>query len=65
MYDLYHLPSRKAMTSRNMTKVPDKSIFLEYLVKSLSINKDKYLSSKKLFGGLKLGKDLLELDPRY
>ena len=29
---LYNLPSRKAMTSGTLTEVPDKSVFVEYLI---------------------------------
>lgn len=46
---LYKLPSRRAMTSGTMTTVPDRSVFLEYLCKRLSENKEKFLSSQHLF----------------
>lgn len=46
---LYELPSRTAMTSGNLKEVPDKSVFLEYLVKRLDNNTKKYLSSDQLF----------------
>lgn len=50
---LYELPSRKAMTSGTMTEVPDKSVFVEYIVKRLNDNKEKYLSGEQLFGKIK------------
>ena len=46
---LYRLPSRTAMTSGNLKEVPDKSVFLEYLVKRLEQNTAKYLSADQLF----------------
>ena len=46
---LYDLPSRKAMTSGTLRLVPDRSVFVEYMVKRLSNNPDKYLSSQDLF----------------
>ena len=47
--ELYESPSRKAMTSGNLNPVPDKSIFLPYLVKGLNDNQEKYLATDKLF----------------
>ncbi|MEO7922562.1 MAG: caspase family protein [Chitinophagaceae bacterium] len=41
--------SRVAITSGNDTEVPDKSVFMKYLVKALSENKDKYLTAQKMF----------------
>lgn len=46
---LYQMPSRRAITSGTMTAVPDNSIFLEYLSKRLTENKNKFLSSQQLF----------------
>lgn len=51
---LYELPSRKAMTSGTLTEVPDKSVFIEYLVKRLQENKNKYISSEELFSKLRV-----------
>lgn len=51
---LYKLPSRKAMTSGALSEVPDKSVFIEYLVKRLQQNKEKYLTSEKLFASFKI-----------
>lgn len=51
---LYKLPSRKAFTSGALSEVPDKSVFIEYLVKRLNQNSDKYLSSEQLFASFKI-----------
>jgi len=51
---LYNLPSKKAMTSGAMNQVPDKSVFLEYLIKRLSNNQQKYLPAEQLFASFKL-----------
>lgn len=51
--ELYKHPSRKAMTSGNMTMVPDKSVFIEYLIKRLEGNTKKYHSSEQLFASFK------------
>lgn len=50
---LYEKPSRKAMTSGNMTETPDESKFLYYLTKSLKENKETYISSDNLFYGFR------------
>jgi hypothetical protein len=50
---LYELTSRKAMTSGTLTEVPDKSVFVEYLVKRLADNSEAYLSSEQLFFSFK------------
>ena len=42
-------PSRKAITSGSLTKVPDKSIFMKYLLKSLEENPNKYFPSEELY----------------
>jgi hypothetical protein len=47
--ELYNTPSRKAMTSGSMKEVPDKSVFIEYLVKRLNENTDKYLPADQLY----------------
>src|SRR5258708_28461587 len=46
---MYKSNSRKAMTSGSLTEVPDKSIFLKYLIKALYENNDVFLSASKLF----------------
>lgn len=51
--ELYKLPSRKAMTSGAMKEVPDKSVFMLYLLKRLNENTDKFLPSEQLFASFK------------
>ena len=41
--------SRVAITSGNDTEVPDQSVFMKYLVKALSENKDQYMPAQKMF----------------
>jgi hypothetical protein len=50
---VYELPSRKAMTSGSLSEVPDKSIFLEYLIRRLDENTKPYLTSEELFYSMK------------
>jgi hypothetical protein len=50
---LYSLPSRKAMTSGTLEQVPDRSVFLEYLLKRLEDFDGKYLSSGDLFNSFR------------
>ncbi len=50
---LYRLPSRKAITSGTLTEVPDKSVFIEYLIKRLNENKEDYLTSEELFSSMR------------
>ncbi len=50
---LYELTSRKAMTSGTLTEVPDKSVFIDFLVKRLYENPDHYLPSEQLFFSFK------------
>jgi hypothetical protein len=45
----YQLPSRKAITSGTLKTVPNKSVFIKYLLDRLEKNKDKYYSSAALF----------------
>ncbi len=45
----YKVSSRKVMASGNLEPVPDNSKFLFYLKKSLTENKEKYVSAKDLF----------------
>jgi len=51
---LYEFPSRKAMTSGTLKEVSDKSVFIEYLVKRLNQNTEKYLSAEQLFSSFKM-----------
>ncbi len=41
--------SRKAITSGSMTTVPDKSIFMKYLLKTLEENQNTYLPTEDLY----------------
>ncbi len=54
MLEMYKLPSRKAMTSGALKTVPDKSVFMEYLVKNLKNNADPFISAEQLFHRLKV-----------
>jgi hypothetical protein len=51
--ELYDLPSRKAMTSGTLKEVPDKSVFIEYLIKRLAQNNEQYLSAEQLFSSFR------------
>ena len=50
---LYSMQSRKAMTSGTLKEVPDKSVFLQYLLKRLKDNTKKYIASEQLFASFK------------
>ncbi len=52
--EMYKLPSRKAMTSGAMKTVPDKSVFVKYLIKDLSTNDQPLLSAEQLFQTFKV-----------
>ncbi|MFK8060867.1 MAG: hypothetical protein AB8B78_12345 [Polaribacter sp.] len=45
----YSLPSRRAITSGTLTTVPNKSVFMKYLLKRLRDNQNPYLSAGQLF----------------
>ena len=45
----YELTSRKAITSGTLKTVPNKSMFLKYLLMRLNSNSSKYLSARQLF----------------
>ena len=51
---LYELTSRKAMTSGNLTIVPDESVFSKYLIKRLIENEKAILTSDQLFSSMKM-----------
>ena len=51
---LYELPSRKAMTSGSLTKVPDRSSFTRFLIQRLEENDKTYLSSEQLFSSFRI-----------
>jgi hypothetical protein len=50
---LYSMTSRKAMTSGTLEEVPDRSVFLEYLLKRLLENDKKYISTSELFNSFR------------
>lgn len=50
---LYEMPSRKALTSGTLTEVPDKSVFVDYLVKRLDQNDNRYLPTEALFSTMR------------
>ncbi|MEP5612691.1 MAG: caspase family protein, partial [Cyclobacteriaceae bacterium] len=52
--ELYKLPSRKAMTSGTLKTVPDKSVFIEYLIKNLKTNAAPLISADQLFRNFKI-----------
>lgn len=45
----YQLPSRKAITSGTLKTVPNKSVFIKYLLDRLEKNKDKYFAASSLY----------------
>jgi len=47
--ELYKEPSRTAMTSGSLSTVPDKSIFVQQLLKKLSDNQEELLPARTLF----------------
>ncbi len=49
----FDAPSRKAMTSGNLTEVPDRSVFLEQLVDRLNNNTKDYLTAEELFAAIR------------
>jgi hypothetical protein len=50
---IFEMNSRKAITSGSLKSVPDRSVFVEFLVKRLRDNRDPYLDSQKLFTSLR------------
>lgn len=49
----FDAPSRKAMTSGNLTEVPDHSVFLEQLVDKLNNNTKSYVTAEELFASIR------------
>jgi hypothetical protein len=45
----FELPSRKAITSGTLKTVPNKSVFLKYLIDRLKNNEEPYLTARKIF----------------
>jgi len=54
MLEMYKRPSRKAMTSGALSTVPDESVFIKYLVKTLKNNQAPLISAEQLFGDFKV-----------
>ena len=54
MLSVYKMPSRKAITSGTLTEVPDKSVFIKYLIKYLNDNEELLLSADQLFYNIKV-----------
>jgi WD40 repeat protein len=52
--ELDNLPSRTAMTSGALTTVPDRSVFVEYLIKRLRDNAEERLPAMELFSRIRL-----------
>ncbi|GIV57722.1 MAG: hypothetical protein KatS3mg042_0635 [Rhodothermaceae bacterium] len=50
--ELYKIPSRQAMTSGTLTVVPDKSVFVEYLLKTLRESEAGFLTARAVFDRL-------------
>jgi hypothetical protein len=50
---IYEMPSRKAITSGSLKTVPDRSVFVEYIVKRLKDNREPYLDTQKLFASIR------------
>ncbi len=50
---LYKDQSRKAITSGTMEEVPDRSVFVQYLIKRLAEYNKKYLPAEELYSSLK------------
>jgi hypothetical protein len=58
--------SRKAMTSGSLTTVPDKSVFMTYLIKALEENNNQYLPSEDLFDDIRIAmKNNADTKPQY
>lgn len=51
--ELIKLPSRKAMTSGTLKEVPDRSIFVDYLIKRLAENSEQYVTSEQIFSSMR------------
>lgn len=54
LINVYKMTSRKAITSGTLTTVPDKSVFMEYLVKYLKTNDDPLISADQVFYQMKV-----------
>jgi len=54
MLELYNAPSRRAITSGALNTVPDKSVFMRYLIKKLNENDNTLISAEQLFNSFKM-----------
>jgi len=45
----YFKKSRIVLTSGNLETVPDRSVFLDYILRTLETNNDKYFSSRSIY----------------
>lgn len=66
--ELYKKITRVAITSGAMAEVPDKSVFLEYLIKYLKDNNKAYLPSEQLFSNIKttvINNSIVNQIPQY
>ncbi len=54
MLELYNAPSRRAITSGALNTVPDKSVFMRYLIKKLNENDKILISADQLFNSFKM-----------
>lgn len=66
--NLYKLPSRKALTSGALKEVPDRSVFIEYLIKRLDNNRKKYLPAQELYTSMReavVNNDPMNNVPQY
>jgi hypothetical protein len=52
IHEIYRDKSRKAITSGNLSEVPDESYFIKYLLKTLNENEQVYLTASTLFSRL-------------
>jgi TolB-like protein len=50
---LYELKSRQAITSGNLEKVPDNSVFMRFFLKELELNKSVFYSTDQLFAKIR------------
>jgi hypothetical protein len=53
MQEINKLKSRKAITSGALKTVPDRSVFVQYLLARLSDNREPYLDTQKLFASFR------------
>jgi hypothetical protein len=60
---LYKLPSRKALTSGMLSTVPDRSVFMEFLITRLKDNQKKFLTAEELFSSIRMA--VINNSPNY